>query len=88
LASQVSFTRHPVLISFSSWKQLSCGGGRITSSPEREIRSSARLARCTYRNDAALPDDYEEISKLLHLPACDVMTIVGANKQHESAHLA
>jgi len=34
-------------------------------------------------SDAALPDDYEEIAKLLHLQTADIMTIVGANKQHE-----
>lgn len=37
-------------------------------------------------NDAALPDDYENIAKLLHMQPSDVMTIVGANKQTEAAH--
>jgi len=56
----------------------------------RNVILAVNLARHSANgwDDAALPDDYEEISKLLHLPACDVMTIVGANKQHESAHLA
>lgn len=55
----------------------------------RNVILAVNLARHSANgwDDAALPDDYEEISKLLHLPACDVMTIVGANKQHESAHL-
>ncbi|ALQ50292.1 HDOD domain-containing protein [Nitrosomonas ureae] len=56
----------------------------------RNVILAVNLARHSANgwDDAALPDDYEEISKLLHLPVCDVMTIVGANKQHESAHLA
>ena len=37
-------------------------------------------------NDAALPDDYENIAKLLHMQPSDVMTIVGASKQAEVAH--
>ena len=37
-------------------------------------------------NDAALPDDYENIAKLLHMQPTDVMTIVGASKQAEAAH--
>jgi HD-like signal output (HDOD) protein len=37
-------------------------------------------------NDAALPDDYENIAKLLHMQPSDVMTIVGASKQTEVAH--
>ncbi|UJP05144.1 MAG: HDOD domain-containing protein [Nitrosomonas sp.] len=32
-------------------------------------------------NDAALPDDYQGIARLLHLDVADVMTIVGAEPQ-------
>jgi HD-like signal output (HDOD) protein len=53
----------------------------------RNVILAVNLARHSANgwDDAALPDDYEEISKLLHLQACDVMTIVGANKPRESA---
>ncbi|MER2512096.1 MAG: HDOD domain-containing protein [Nitrosomonas ureae] len=56
----------------------------------RNVILAVNLARHSANgwDDAALPDDYEEISKLLHLQACDVMTIVGANKPRESASLA
>ena len=52
----------------------------------RNVILAVNLARHSANgwDDAALPDDYEEIAKLLHLQACDVMTIVGAEKQSES----
>lgn len=52
----------------------------------RNVILAVNLARHSANgwNDAALPDDYEEIAKLLHLQACDIMTIVGANKSKES----
>lgn len=56
----------------------------------RNVILAVNLARHSANgwDDAALPDDYEEISKLLHLQVGDIMTIVGANKQHESASYA
>ena len=56
----------------------------------RNVILAVNLARHSANgwDDAALPDDYGEIAKLLHLQACDVMTIVGANKSRESANLA
>ncbi|MBX3616266.1 HDOD domain-containing protein [Nitrosomonas sp.] len=53
----------------------------------RNVILAVNLARHSANgwDDAALPDDYEEIAKLLHLQAGDIMTIVGANKQHENA---
>lgn len=53
----------------------------------RNVILAVNLARHSANgwDDAALPDDYEEIGKLLHLQAGDIMTIVGANKQHENA---
>lgn len=52
----------------------------------RNVILAVNLARHSANgwNDAALPDDYEEIAQLLHLQACDVMTIVGAEKQQEN----
>lgn len=52
----------------------------------RNVILAVNLARHSANgwNDAALPDDYEEIAQLLHLQACDVMTIVGAEKQPEN----
>lgn len=52
----------------------------------RNVILAVNLARHSANgwDDAALPDDYEEIAKLLHLQACDVITIVGAEKQSES----
>lgn len=51
----------------------------------RNVSLAINLARHSANgwDDAALPDDYEEIAKLLHLQAWEVMTIVGADKQHE-----
>jgi len=51
----------------------------------RNVALAVNLARHSANgwSDAALPDDYEEIAKLLHLQTADIMTIVGANKQHE-----
>jgi len=51
----------------------------------RNVALAVNLARHSANgwSDAALPDDYEEIAKLLHLQTGDIMTIVGANKQHE-----
>jgi len=53
----------------------------------RNVILAVNLARHSANgwDDAALPDDYEDIAKLLHLQAGDIMTIVGANKQHENA---
>lgn len=52
----------------------------------RNVTLAVNLARHAANgwDDAALPDDYDEIAKLLHLQACEVMTIVGADKQHEN----
>jgi len=51
----------------------------------RNVALAVNLARHSANgwSDAALPDDYEEIAKLLHLQTADIMTIVGANKQHD-----
>ncbi|PXW81590.1 HD-like signal output (HDOD) protein [Nitrosomonas sp. Nm84] len=51
----------------------------------RNVTLAVNLARHSANgwDDAALPDDYEDIAKLLHLQAGEVMTIVGANKRHE-----
>ena len=51
----------------------------------RNVALALNLARHSANgwDDAALPDDYEEIAKLLHLQAWEIMTIVGADKQHE-----
>ncbi len=51
----------------------------------RNVSLAINLARHSANgwDDAALPNDYEEIAKLLHLQAWEVMTIVGADKQHE-----
>jgi|CXWL01.1.fsa_nt_gi HD-like signal output (HDOD) protein len=51
----------------------------------RNVALAVNLARHSANgwSDAALPDDYEGIAKLLHLQTGDVMTIVGAHKQHE-----
>lgn len=57
----------------------------------RNVVLAVNLARHSANgwDDAALPDDYEDIAKLLHLQAGDIMTIVGASKQSEDAsHLA
>ncbi len=53
----------------------------------RNVTLAVNLARHSANgwDDAALPDDYEEIAQLLHLQACDVMTIVGAENQSENA---
>lgn len=54
----------------------------------RNVVLAVNLARHAANgwNDAALPDDYEDIAKLLHMQPSDVMTIVGASKQPEAAH--
>lgn len=54
----------------------------------RNVVLAVNLARHSTNgwDDAALPDDYEEIARLLHLQACDVMTIVGANTHHENSN--
>jgi HD-like signal output (HDOD) protein len=51
----------------------------------RNVALAVNLARHSANgwSDAALPDDYEEIARLLHLQTADIMTIVGANKQHD-----
>lgn len=51
----------------------------------RNVTLAVNLARHSANgwDDAALPDDYDEIAKLLHLQAWEIMTIVGADKQHE-----
>lgn len=48
----------------------------------RNVVLAVNLARHSANgwDDAALPDDYEDIAKLLHMQACDIMTIVGASK--------
>ncbi|QOJ22540.1 MAG: HDOD domain-containing protein [Gammaproteobacteria bacterium] len=53
----------------------------------RNVILAVNLARHSANgwDNAALPDDYENIAKLLHMQACDIMTIVGANKQPEAA---
>jgi HD-like signal output (HDOD) protein len=53
----------------------------------RNVNLAVNLARHSANgwDDAALPDDYEEIAKLLHLQIHEVMTIVGANKQPEAS---
>ena len=53
----------------------------------RNVALAVNLARHSANgwNDAALPDDYEGIAKLLHLQPGDIMTIVGAPKQHEES---
>lgn len=47
----------------------------------RNVILAVNLARHSANgwDDAALPDDYEEIAQLLNLEAVDVMTIVGAS---------
>ncbi len=49
----------------------------------RNVNLAVNLARHSANgwDDAALPDDYEDIAKLLHLQAWEIMTIVGADKQ-------
>lgn len=49
----------------------------------RNVVLAVNLARHSANgwDDAALPDDYEDIAQLLHMQPSDVMTIVGANKQ-------
>ena len=51
----------------------------------RNVALAVNLARHSANGwgDAALPDDYEGIAKLLHLQPGDIMTIVGAHKPHE-----
>ncbi len=51
----------------------------------RNVTLAVNLARHSANgwDDAALPDDYEDIAKLLHLQAREVMTIIGADKQQE-----
>lgn len=50
----------------------------------RNVTLAVNLARHSANGwrDAALPDDYEEIAKLLHLQTWEIMAIVGADKQH------
>ncbi|SFE78788.1 HDOD domain-containing protein [Nitrosomonas sp. Nm166] len=52
----------------------------------RSVTLAVNLARHSANgwDDAALPDDYEEIAKLLHLQVWEIMAIVGANKQHKN----
>ena len=54
----------------------------------RNVALAVNLARHSANGwgDAALPDDYEGIAKLLHLQPGDIMTIVGAHKQHEESN--
>ncbi|WP_394807303.1 HDOD domain-containing protein [Nitrosomonas sp.] len=51
----------------------------------RNVALAVNLARHSANgwSDAALPDDYEGIAKLLHLQPGDIMTIVGAHKENE-----
>jgi len=51
----------------------------------RNVALAVNLARHSANgwSNAALPDDYEGIAKLLHLQTEDIMNIVGANKQRE-----
>lgn len=53
----------------------------------RNVVLAVNLARHSANgwDDAALPDDYEGIAKLLHLDVGDVMTIVGAEAQYEES---
>ncbi len=50
----------------------------------RNVILAVNLARHSANgwDDAALPDDYDEIGRLLHLNSDDIKTIVGANKYH------
>ena len=54
----------------------------------RNVALAVNLARHSANGwgDAALPDDYEGIAKLLHLQPGDIMTIVGAHKPHEESN--
>ena len=57
--------------------------GDCSSQPRvRNVFLAVNLARHSANgwNDAALPDDYDEIGNLLHLKPEDVMTIVGTDK--------
>lgn len=51
----------------------------------RNVALAVNLARHSANgwSNAALPDDYEGIAKLLHLQTEDIMNIVGANKKRE-----
>jgi hypothetical protein len=53
----------------------------------RNVFLAVNLARHSANgwDDVALPDDYEEIGNLLHLQPEEVMTIVGADKQLDTA---
>ena len=50
----------------------------------RNVILAVNLARHSANgwDDAALPDDYDEIGRLLHLNSDDIKTIVGANKYY------
>jgi len=52
----------------------------------RNVTLAVNLARHSANgwDDAALPDDYEDIARLLHMQASEIMIIVGANKQHDN----
>ncbi len=52
----------------------------------RNVSLAVSLARHAANgwDDAALPDDYDEIAKLLHLKVSEVMSIVHAEKQQET----
>lgn len=51
----------------------------------RNVVLAVNLARHSANgwDDAALPDDYEQIANLLHLQAEEIMVIVGAKKEHK-----
>ena len=51
----------------------------------RNVNYAVNLARHSANgwDDAALPDDYDDIAKLLHLQPTEVMTIVGADKHKD-----
>ncbi len=55
----------------------------ISQQRVRNVTLAVNLARHSANgwDDAALPDDYEEIGALLHIKAEEVMVIVGAEKQ-------
>ncbi|MDR4516258.1 MAG: HDOD domain-containing protein [Nitrosomonas sp.] len=56
----------------------------------RNVFLAVNLARHSANgwDDAALPDDYEEIGHLLHLKPEEVMTIVGAKKQTDAVRVS
>jgi HD-like signal output (HDOD) protein len=51
----------------------------------RNVNYAVNLARHSANgwDDAALPDDYDDIARLLHLQPTEIMTIVGADKHKD-----